>query len=355
MSEIAAAVDLTLLVCTFNRSRDLREMLETALAQETDGTCTYEVVVVDNNSSDDTRAVVESFTARGHRNLRYFFEGTQGKSHALNTGLAAARGGIYTIADDDFILPPEWVKRIYEGFRAHPDASFVGGKVLPLWQGDAPEWLGVEQWSAIALADYGDEEFYTDESHQVCLLACSFRRSDVEAVGGYRSGLSVSNGLIGGVEDLEILQRLWKAGRKGIYLPGLAFHHKVPRNRLTKTYYRRWHVGHGRFYATMHDADFERSAARLFDVPAHMYKQAVAAALDWVACKVRGRSREAFMHETRLCFFSGFFRQRRREYLEGGERRTFAEIASFVRALFASRRAGVVPPAHIGRNGRPPL
>jgi glycosyltransferase involved in cell wall biosynthesis len=339
-TEPLTRVDLTLLVCTYNRSADLVEMLDTALAQETGGAFTYEVLVVDNNSTDDTRAVVENFIARGHGNLRYLFEPRQGKSNALNTGLGAARGWIYTIADDDFILPADWLKKIYEGFRAHPQVSFVGGKVLPLWQGPVPTWLGREHWSSVALADYGDAAFYTDESRQVCLLACSFRRADVDAVGGYRSGLGVSQNQIGGVEDLEILQRLWKAGRRGLYLPEIAFYHKVPPGRLTKDYHRRWHTGHGRFYAAMRDAAFEGSAARLFDVPAHLYRQAASAAAGWVTCQLRGRQAEAFVHETQLRFFDGFFRERRREYVARGGRGVVAEIGAFARALVTGKRRG---------------
>lgn len=309
--EAHTAVDVTLLVCTFNRSGDLREMLETALAQETDGSFNYEVLVVDNNSSDDTREVVEGFIARGHRNLRYRFEARQGKAYALNTGLSAARGSIYTIADDDFVLPPKWIKNIVEAFRAHPDVSFVSGKVLPLWQSEVPAWTGPEHWSALALADYGDEAFFTDERRQVCLLACSFRRADVEAVGGYHSALGVSRDLIGGVEDLEILQRLWKAGKRGIYVPGITFQHKVPPSRVTKSYHRRWHTGHGRFYARLRDSEFERSRARLFDVPVHLYRQAATAAFEWLKWKLLRRDSEAFACETRLRFFVGFFRERR--------------------------------------------
>jgi glucosyl-dolichyl phosphate glucuronosyltransferase len=329
------AVDLTILVCTFNRSADLREMLETALAQETDGTFTYEVLVVDNNSTDDTRAVVHELIARGHSNLRYLFEGRQGKSSALNTGLAAIRGWIYTIADDDFILPSRWVAQIVSAFRRNPAASFVSGKVLPLWEGDVPTWLTREHWSAIALADYGDEEFYTDERRELCLLACSFRAADVEAVGGYRVGLSVSGESIGGVEDLEILQRLWKAGRKGLYLPGLSFLHKIPRVRTTKAYHRRWHTGHGRFYARLRDPTFERSAARLFDVPAHVYKDAAGAAWSWAGSVLRGSPDAAFAHETRIRFFVGFFGERRHS-----ARGIVAELAGFTRALLSNRLRG---------------
>jgi glycosyltransferase involved in cell wall biosynthesis len=303
-------VDLTLLVCTFNRSRDLEEMLDTAVVQETDGSSTYEVLVVDNNSTDRTRQVVERFMAAGHANVRYVFEGRQGKGFALNTGLAAARGSIYTIADDDFVLPRGWVKSIIEGFRAHPDASFVSGKVLPLWPDAVPAWAGPEHWSALALADYGDEPFYADRNRQVCLLACSFRRKDVEDVGGYRPALGVSDNQIGGVEDLDILQRLWKAGRRGVYLPGIAFHHKIPPSRLTRQYHRRWHTGHGRFYARLQDPEFEKSRTRLFGVPAHLYRAAAVQAVLWLRWKLLGRDSDAFACETRLRFFLGFMRER---------------------------------------------
>ncbi|MGH9940781.1 MAG: glycosyltransferase [Pyrinomonadaceae bacterium] len=342
--------DITLLVCTFNRCADLREMLSSALAQETSGEFTFEVVVVDNNSSDGTRQVVEEFIAGGHNNLRYLFEGRQGKSFALNTGLEAARGHIYTIGDDDFILPPDWLIKIFRAFQAHPEVSVVSGKVLPRWQAEAPTWLTPKHWSAIAMADYGEEEFYADEERQICLLAGSFRRADVLAVGGYRTGLSVSGEQIGGVEDLEILQRLWKAGYKAIYQPHIFFWHKVEPQRMTKQYHRRWHEGHGRFYAALRDEQVERSSARLFDVPLHLYRQAAADALGWLRCALQpGRAEESFAHETRLCFFRGFFRQRREDYAavagRGGAGR---ELLSFARALATGRNNGRGAPKGVG-------
>ena len=213
--------------------------------------------------------------------------------------------------DDDFVLPPRWIAKIVEGFRTYPDVAFVSGKVLPLWQSEVPAWMGPEHWSALALADYGGESFFADRARQVCLLACSFRRADVDAVGGYRFSLGVSNDLIGGVEDLDLLQRLWQAGKREVYLPGIAFQHKVSPSRVTRSYHRRWHTGHGRFYAKMRDTDFERSRARFFDVPVHMYRQAASAAAEWLKWKLLRRDSEAFLCETRLRFFLGFFRERR--------------------------------------------
>lgn len=185
----------------------------------------------------------------------------------------------------------------------------------------------------MALADYGDQEFYADERRQVCLLACSFRVADVEAAGGYHPGLGVSGHRIGGVEDLEILQRLWRAGRRGLYLPGIAVQHKVPASRMTKAYHRRWHTGHGRFYAALRDPRIEGSSARLFDVPAHLYRQAGGAAARWLWATLSGRPDEAFTHETAIRFFVGFFAERRR----ARERGLLPDAAAFVRALVSSR------------------
>jgi len=127
----------------------------------------------------------------------------------------------------------------------------------------------------------------------------------VLAVGGYLTGLSVSKNMIGGVEDLEILQRLWKSGRRGLYLPNLLFPHKVAASRR-------------RFYAALRDSVFERSLGRLFELPWHAYRQAGAAALSWAAAMARGRTDAAFEAETDPRFFAGFWQARRNEARPGG-------------------------------------
>ena len=329
-------IDITLLVCTFNRSKDLRELLETALVQETDSKFDYEVLVIDTNSDDDTKEIVESFISAGHRRLRYSFESKQGKSFALNRGLEEARGRFYAIVDDDFILPPNWTREMMEGFRSHPEVSAVSGKVLPLWQEQPPSWLTVDHWSAIAMADYGDTAFYADSENQICLLACAFRTADVKAVGGYDTQLGVTRDQIGGTEDLDILKKLWAAGHKGIYLPHIWFHHKVSPDRGTKRYHRKWHRGHGAFFAAMHDEEFERSSARFLDVPAHMYKQLVKDVGGVIGSGIRGNADAAFAHEVQLYFFIGFFKKRLKDFRSSGSGSFARDLISLIR--FALKR-----------------
>jgi glycosyltransferase involved in cell wall biosynthesis len=305
----APDVDFTLLVCTYNRAGDLEELLETALAQDTNGEFSYEVVVVDNNSTDRTREVVSSFNAQHRDRLHYLFERRQGKSHALNTGLAAMHGRYYAIVDDDFLLPRDWLLRIADAFRRHPDAAFVSGKVLPRWEADPPAWLTREHWSALALADYGDVEFRADAARDLCLLACIFRVDAVRAVGGYDVLLGVRGDRIGGVEDLDILRRLWAAGYHGVYVPTIWFHHKVAGSRLTKAYHRRWHRGHGRSRATMRSDD-EQRLRHLAGVPRYMFREALSMGVLAPLRYLVGRTSEAFTAETRFWFIVGYVAER---------------------------------------------
>jgi glycosyltransferase involved in cell wall biosynthesis len=311
----------SLLISTFNRAEQLSDALRTALDQDTDGgTFSYEVIVVDNNSSDSTRAVVESFLGEGHSNLRYLFEGRQGKSFALNTALASATGAFYTIVDDDFLLPPNWLRRIRDGIQRHPDAAFYGGKVLPRWAADPPAWLTQEHWSAIAMADYGDREFRATDHHRICLLACTFRTEEVRAVGGYDVRLGVQGNRIGGVEDLDILTRLWEAGREGVYLPDVAFEHRVEAHRLEKRYHRRWHRDHGRSFAVMRDPGTEGHGPRLFGIPRYMYRELLGSVGSLLRETIAGHPSRAFVAEIRIWFIVGFCLERWSQRL--GVRRT---------------------------------
>lgn len=303
-------VDITLLAATYNRSSDLAEMLDSVLTQDTGGRFSYEIVVVDNNSPDQTRATVLSRIPDSGGRLRYFFEPRQGKSFALDTGLEAARGAIYAIVDDDHIFPQGTVAKIFDAFNLHPEISFAGGKVLPLWKAAPPPWLTPDHWSPLGLCDYGDHELALDGRQQFCLLAGSFRTADIQAVGAYRSDLGVSGELIGGVEDADLCSRLYQAGKKGLYLPDLVIYHKVNPGRLSRRYHRSWHFQHGRQFATMRDPQFEISRGRLIGVPLHLYRQGAAAACAWLLRCLRGDRAGAFSCEARLRFCAGFVRQR---------------------------------------------
>jgi glucosyl-dolichyl phosphate glucuronosyltransferase len=300
---------VSLLVCTYNRQSDLAELLESALSQDTGGTFHYEVLVVDNNSRDNTRETVTGLLSRHHGRLRYFFEPRQGKSFALNLALSECRTDICAIGDDDLVLPPGYVANVWRLFNDNSHISLVGGKVLPQWRVPPPEWLTASYWSALALCDFGEEPIETSISRPICLMAAAFRRQDLLASGEYAEDLAVKDKQIGGVEDAEIYLRMYRAGRRGLYHPALHLYHKVEPDRLTRAYHRRWHTGHGRYRARFREAEFERSRFRFLGIPAHMIRTVTE---DLGKC-IRGwlsANPDAFLAELRVRFFGGFAAQR---------------------------------------------
>lgn len=336
-------VDVSIVISTYNRAHLLSRALESLLAQNSNDV-RYEIIAVDNNSTDDTPRVIESFIAQDEENkLCYVFEGKQGLSHGRNAGIEAARAPLIAFTDDDVCANADWVTGIVAAFDAYKKAQFVGGKVLPRWEREPPAWLTRAHWSPLALVDYGDAPLRIDVEHQLAVVGANFafRRQAFEKVGMFAPDLQRVKDGIGSMEDHELLARLWSAGEHGMYVPDLMISTDVQAERMTKDYHRRWHTGHGHFYAMMRDAAFETSAAgKLFDVPAHLYRQAIGDVIAQYKNKMRGDEARAFEAETRICFFKGYYRRRQQDYQKHPANR-LREVASFARSLAANRPAPV--------------
>lgn len=330
--------DISVVISTYNRCEMLPAALESVLAQDAGGV-NYEVIIVDNNSTDKTREVIEAFIERGHANVCYVFEGKQGLSHARNAGIATARAPIVAFTDDDVRAASDWIVSIKRALDEHPEVDFVGGKVLPQWLGLPPAWLTQKHWAPLAIVDYGDEPFYVDTEKQLCLVGANliFRRAVFEQIGLFKPDLQRVKDGVGSMEDHEFLLRVWATGRRGLYVPGIVMSAEVQVERMTKEYHRRWHTGHGHFYAIMRAEEIETGDARLFDVPAHLYRNLLKSAVGWLTQSLRAHEDLAFEHETELRFFRGFFRQRRKEFKAQKPRSTPREVALFLQSLVASK------------------
>jgi glycosyltransferase involved in cell wall biosynthesis len=322
-------------ICTYNRCDLLKVSLESLLCQEADG-LRYEVVVVDNNSTDGTRHLVESFVRRGHTNVRYFFEQRQGLSFARNTGIQAARAPILAFTDDDVRVAPNWIATIKRSLDEHPEVDCIGGRVLPWWTCAPPAWLTRDHWAPLAIVDYGDRPFYVNAKTPLCLLTANMamRREALIDIGCFQPKLQRVQDSVGSMEDHELLIRLWKSNRQGLYVPELLVTSEIVAGRLRKRYHRRWHRGHGRFHAMARLEETERSnSGRLFDVAAHMYRQAALDAVDCLANLARGRRARAFANETDLLFFAGFFQERYAEFRRGADPGRLREVVRFLRSI----------------------
>jgi glycosyltransferase involved in cell wall biosynthesis len=316
-------MDVSIVISTYNRSSLLEGALRALLSQTPAGV-DYEILVVDNNSTDRTRPLVETLAAQNPEKLKYIFEPKQGLSYGRNAGIAAANAAIIAFTDDDVRVAADWVWRVKSGFEANPDIDFLGGKVVPRWPADPPTWLTKANWSPLALLDYGDQSFYVDSGRQLCLIGANFafRRRAFEEVGLFKTDFQRVKDGIGSLEDHEFLLRLWRAGGKGLYLPELVTTAEIEPDRMEKQYHRRWHASHGRFYAALHSDEVERSKlGKLFGVPAHFYRQAFSDLAGYIRAHIRRQPAEAFTSELGLRYFGGFVTRRWRGFFGSRARR----------------------------------
>jgi glucosyl-dolichyl phosphate glucuronosyltransferase len=277
----------SILICTYNRARLLRETLAALRAMTLPPECQVEIIVVDNNSSDNTQLVIAEAAAQSAVPVIAVRETRQGKSFALNHGLDVARGDVIALTDDDVWPQANWLAQIVADFRQR-DVTFVFGKVLPRWgRLPPPEMLTPAAqviWGPLAIVDYGDEptDYVADGVGRRLPIGANlaFAREALVAIGGWRTDLGkVNNTLISG-EDHEIFLRLRRHGRfSGYYDPAVSVQHFVPAARLTRQYFRRWFFWHGKTQALMFDdlypeIDVSR-VPRIAGVPRFLYRQSL--------------------------------------------------------------------------------
>lgn len=299
---------LSVVLPTFNRPGSLQSCLAALLHQAADASA-YEIIVVDNNSSDSTRDVIAGIADRRVRTVR---EPRQGLSFARNSGVAAARGDLVAFTDDDVEPEPHWVARIITAFAGHPEVDGLGGPVLPAWEAPPPAWLTRQHWGPLALQDHGDAERTFDAGSPIGLVGANvaFRRRVFDELGMFSPDVQrVKNG-IGSTEDHELLARLYDAGGRMLYVPGMRVIARVQTERYRREYHRRWHTGHGSFHARMWRPDMERSRLSVAGVPAHLFRSAAKDFAELLARAVCGRWEDAFAAELRLRFFWGFLKTR---------------------------------------------
>ena len=339
---MAGQYSITVVISTYNRRSLLAAALESILRQA-GPEASYEVIVVDNNSTDDTRHVVQGYIEQNYSNLRYILEPRQGVSYARNTGIAHSRAPIVAFIDDDVRASNEWIVALKRAFEANPSIDCVGGKVLPHWTTKAPEWLNRNHWMPLGLLDYGDSPIEIGSNNPLCLLSANLacRQSLFQGVGAFSTTLQRVKDGIGSIEDAELLERCWRAGRRCLYVPEMVVTTEVPLERMTKKYHRRWHTGHGRFLAIQRSDEMERSSGRLFDVPAHLYRQSFNDAIGWLKCSLAKMPAQAFAHESRIRFFWGFFRKRRSDYIAGSHTGAMTELAALLRSRTRKNREDI--------------
>jgi glucosyl-dolichyl phosphate glucuronosyltransferase len=323
-------LDATVLIATYNRADLLDETLQYLARMRVAPQIRWEVIVVDNNSTDRTRPVVEAHIRTFPVSLRYLFEGVQGRSSALNSGIKAAQGRVLVFTDDDVRVAEDWLDAAVRSLSGSDDSIvYAGGPVRPLWEITPPKWLDLRRgdlWGTIAILDYGSEPFIYEQARKVPLGANMAVRRDVfDRVGLFRPDLGRTGGrLVLGQEVPDLLLRVRSEGLRGVYVPAMQVQHHIPSRRLTRDYFRNWWFGKGVSRAALErrqpltelGVDL-RNTPHLLGVPRYMYGSAVRDFAGMLTERLKRRPEVSFRHQMMLAYFAGYAWARQRERRAG--------------------------------------
>jgi glycosyltransferase involved in cell wall biosynthesis len=271
---------ISVLLCTYNRAQKLTETLNSMIAQSLPSSYTWETVVVDNNSSDETRQVVEELQRQFPDLIRYVFEAKQGISNARNTAIRESRGQVLAFIDDDETADPTWLRNLTEHLH---DGEWVGagGRVLPPPGFVRPAWLqskGFFVHGPLASFDLGEMAGQLNEPPFGANMA--FRREVFEEFGFFRTDLGRSGNNLISNEDTEFGRRLMAAGLRLRYEPSAVTYHPVEAHRLEKSYFLHWWFNKGR--SDVRELGYQSNVKGLFGVSFRLIASLVRSTGQWM-------------------------------------------------------------------------
>jgi glycosyltransferase involved in cell wall biosynthesis len=209
----------------------------------------WELLVVDNNSTDETSAVLARYADK--LPLRALFEPRQGKSHACNLLVSQATGDLILWTDDDVLVAPDWIEQYVLAARQWPQATFFGGTIDPWFEAPPPKWMlnGLESplgplAGALALLQLGEDVrplkgIENPYGANMALRTDVLRRNPFDV----RVGPTGQQMLRG--EDTRLIEKLKEQGELGIWVGPAKVRHWVPRERMTRKYIWKWYFGTG--------------------------------------------------------------------------------------------------------------
>ena len=229
---------LSIVIATYNRSQSLLRALTSFIGQSAP-TDQLEIIVVNNNSSDDTEQRVLEF-AEQHPGLplQMVCETRQGLSYARNCGIEASSAPYIAIIDDDETVNPDFVRAYIDFFDSHPDAVAAGGRIVPAYEADPPKWISPYAERPIANPlDLGESVRPFPKDRCPGGGNMGVRRSAIERYGAFDPALGrVGQKLIGG-EETDFFERLSRSGEPFYYIPQAIIYHHIPPQKLTHDYF----------------------------------------------------------------------------------------------------------------------
>ena len=244
---------ISVIIPTRNHSNSLKKTVASVISR-TISPEEFEVLIIDNGSTDDTKEVVEKLIKENSKyTIRYIYEPIPGLLSGRHRGALEAKGNILVYIDDDVEADKNWLQAIKDTFEKYPNAQLVGGKNLPKFEVDPPEWI-LRMWnknktykilSDLSILDLGDEEKEVSPLY-VWGLNFSIRKSTLFELGGFHpDGYPKHLLYFRGDGETGLALKAMEKGLKAIYQPKALVYHIIPSDRLTIEYFEMRHFIQG--------------------------------------------------------------------------------------------------------------
>ena len=231
---------ISLIICTYNREKYIGPLLE-SIAKNDYPTTEYEIVLVDNNCTDNTREACKQFAAANPEvTLRYVVEPEQGLSAARNKGIKEAKGEIIIYVDDDALVDSDYIRIYAEHFAAHPDTMAAGGPIEPLYETQEPAWMSPYTKALLtAWMNYGDKVREYPKGRYPGGGNAAYRKVVFDKVGLFNTELGRKGTALLASEEKDIFDKMKAQGMRVLYLPTPVLHHIIPQAKLEEPYFER--------------------------------------------------------------------------------------------------------------------
>jgi len=233
MFETPPTLGISVIICTLNRAESLRKTLESLRRLDIPPDLDYEILVVDNGSTDDTCKLLKELTEKDPDEFRYFVHPKKGKSRALNIGIEKARGNIFAFTDDDVVVDRNWIRVLRDTFNTHREVIAVQGRILLQEEiRELPEWVNPKDLLFCPYYAPDSGPCYCDT---LVGANMAIRRTAFENYGLFDPRLG--SGASGLGEETEFCARLKEHGEKILYQPDVVAFHEYCKERFTWEYW----------------------------------------------------------------------------------------------------------------------
>lgn len=303
------SMDFSVIVCTYNRAHNLPRCLGALANMHGTQEIAWEVLVVDNNSSDETPGMVQRLAGELPIEIRYTREAQQGLNYARNRGIRESRGRFFAYVDDDIAVGADWLAALYGNFMAN-DADAVGGRIHLDPGVKLPKWIQDDETKGfLGYQDYGDEPFRMDGKRRYPYGGnMAFNRRVVDRIGYFnpllgRKGEGRKRSELFKGAETDYFHRLTDAGEARIfYEPRAIVYHQVQPFQLTKKYFRTIHSNAGYQRAYYDDQEFPHT---IFGVPRYYYPMLLKSVGEYVRQVITDGPDAAFRQQMTVGYMLG--------------------------------------------------